>query len=257
MKKYLAGFVMLCMAASLSAAGAGQAKSQSAPRKAKAAPRKSAPVTRRSLLKPASLNEKAPEVYKAKFTTTKGDFVIQVTRAWAPLGADRFYNLVKNGFFTDASFFRVISGFMVQFGINAKPAVNTAWQAAAIQDDPVKESNRRGYVTYAKSNAPNSRTTQVFINFGDNSRLDADGFSPFGQVVEGMDGVVDKLYAEYGEGAPGGGGPEQDRIQREGKSYLDKSFPKLDSIKSAVILGVPPAQKPAAHPAASARKKPA
>lgn len=198
-----------------------------------------------SLLNPASLNQKAPAVYKVKFTTTQGVFVIQMTRAWAPVGADRFYNLVKNGFFTDASFFRDISGFMVQFGISAKPAVSKAWSKATIPDDPVTQSNKRGYLTFATA-GPNTRTTQVFINFGDNSRLDGEGFAPFGEVVEGMD-VVDKLYNGYGEGAPGGNGPDQGRIEAEGKAYLDKSFPKLDSIKAAVIVGAAPAAKPPIH----------
>jgi peptidyl-prolyl cis-trans isomerase A (cyclophilin A) len=259
MKKLLAAWVILGAVMSLPLAGAGQTRSQAAPHKSISATKKSATpakksVPKRSLLDPASLNQKAPEVFKAKFTTTKGDFVVQVTRAWAPLGADRFYNLVKNGFFTDAAFFRVISGFMVQFGISAKPAVTAAWQSATIQDDPVTQSNKRGYITFAKTGAPNSRSTQFFINFGDNSRLDATGFAPFGQVIEGMD-VVDKLYSDYGEGAPGGNGPDQGRINAEGKSYLDKEFPKLDSIKSAVILGAPLAPKPTARPADSAKKK--
>jgi peptidyl-prolyl cis-trans isomerase A (cyclophilin A) len=252
MKKVLALFFAIGVASS-------SLWAQAAPQKA-AAPEKSAPVVQRSLLKPASLNQKAPDEYKAKFTTTKGDFVIEVTRAWAPLGADRFYNLVKNGYYIDASFFRVISGFIAQFGISANPDVNKAWQPATIKDDPVTQSNKRGYVTFA-TGGPDTRTTQIFINFGDNSRLDSMGFSPFGLIVEGTD-VVDKLYAEYGEGAPGGGGPEQGRLQAEGKAYLDKSFPKLDSIKSAVIVGAPAAPKPAtpkpaAHPAAPAKKKPA
>jgi len=248
MKKVLAVFFAISMSA-------GSLCAQSAAQKKPAAPKTTAPAAKRSLLNPSSLNQKAPDVYKAKFTTTKGDFVIEVTRAWSPFGADRFYNLVKNGFYTDASFFRVISGFMVQFGINASPAVNKVWQPAMIKDDPVTQSNKRGYVTFA-TGGPNTRTTQVFISFGDNSRLDAMGFSPFGQVVEGMD-VVDKLYAEYGEGAPDGRGPEQGRVQAEGKAYLDKSFPKLDSIKSAVIVGAPAEAKPPAHPATPARKKPA
>lgn len=217
-------------------------------------------VARHSLLRPASLADRAPQSYKAKFTTTQGDFVIEVTRAWAPLGADRFYNLVKYGFFTDASFFRVLPGFVVQFGLSAKSAINAAWSHAAIKDDPVTQSNKRGYVTFATA-GPNTRTTQVFIDLGDNERLDADGFAPFGQVVEGMD-VVDKLYSGYGEGAPQGNGPDQGRIESEGKAYLDQSFPKLDSIKSAVIVGAPapvhhaPVHHAPAHRAAP-RKPPA
>lgn len=195
------------------------------------------------LMNPASLNEKAPDVYRAKFDTSKGTFVIEVTRAWSPNGADRFYNLVKNGFYDNCRFFRVLSGFMAQFGINGDPSTSTAWRAAQIQDDPVKQSNVRGYVTYAKSAAPNSRTTQIFINFGNNARLDADGFAPFGKVVEGMD-IVGSLYAAYGEGAPGGAGPDQNRVQMEGNAYLLKEFPKLDYVKSAVIEGsASPAKK--------------
>lgn len=218
--------------------------------------RKAAPAAGPSLMNPGSLKLKAPEVYKVKFTTTKGIFVVEVTRAWAPLGADRFYNLVKYGYFTDASFFRVLPNFVVQFGINAKPALNTVWQNARIQDDPVKQSNKRGTLTFA-TGGPNTRTTQLFINFGDNVALDSQGFAPFGQVVEGMN-VVDQFYSAYGEGAPQGNGPEQGLIQNEGKPYLDKNFPKLDSIKTAVILRVAPVHKPpvhhAAHPAAPAHK---
>jgi peptidyl-prolyl cis-trans isomerase A (cyclophilin A) len=188
-----------------------------------------------TLLNPAVLNEKAPDVYQAKFETTKGNFVIKVTREWAPLGADRFYNLVKNGYYNDCRFFRVISDFMVQFGINGDPKLNTVWRTARIADDPVKKSNTTGYVSFATSGA-NSRTTQVFINYVDrNSALDKSGFAPFGKISEGMS-VVESLYADYGEGAPSGKGPEQGRIQTEGNAYLQKSFPKLDYIKSAVIV---------------------
>jgi peptidyl-prolyl cis-trans isomerase A (cyclophilin A) len=186
-----------------------------------------------ALLKPAALTEKAPETYRVNFDTSAGPFVIEVHRAWAPNGADRFYNLVKNGFFDNARFFRVISNFMVQFGINGDPAVAAAWRPARISDDPTKESNKRGYVTFATS-GPNSRTTQVFINFKDNGFLDGQGFAPFGQVTSGME-VVDKLYAEYGEGAPSGPGPNQQRVQTEGNAYLTKEFPKLDFVKKATI----------------------
>jgi peptidyl-prolyl cis-trans isomerase A (cyclophilin A) len=195
---------------------------------------KAAPV-KPNVMDPASLKARAPETFKAKFTTTKGDFVIQVTRAWAPNGADRFYNLVRSGFFKDAAFFRVLSGFMAQFGIPADPAVARVWMQANITDDPVKASNKRGFVTFAQTSARNSRSTQLFINYGDNSRLDADRFAPFGEVVEGMD-VVDKFYSGYGEGAPGGAGPDQGRLQSQGKAYLDRNFPKLDHIISATIV---------------------
>ena len=134
-------------------------------------------------------------------------------RDWAPNGADRFYNLVKNGFYDNDRFFRVITGFMVQFGINGDPKLSAVWREARIKDDPVKQSNSRGFITFATA-GPNTRTTQVFINFADNSALDNQGFAPFGQVVSGMN-VVDALYADYGEGAPRGRGPAQDRIQRK------------------------------------------
>jgi peptidyl-prolyl cis-trans isomerase A (cyclophilin A) len=185
------------------------------------------------LADPAALTEQAPASYKVKFDTSKGVFVVQVNRDWAPNGADRFYNLVKNGFYDDTRFFRVISGFMVQFGINGDPKLSPTWRAARIPDDAVKQSNKRGNITFATS-GPNSRTTQVFINFKDNAGLDGQGFSPFGQVVSGMD-VVDKLHAGYGEGAPSGRGPEQGRIQGEGNAYLKKDFPQLDFIKKASI----------------------
>jgi peptidyl-prolyl cis-trans isomerase A (cyclophilin A) len=185
------------------------------------------------LMNPASLTEQAPPTYTVNLNTTKGLIVIQVHRDWAPIAADRFYNLVKNGFYDENRFFRVISGFMVQFGVNGNPQVSTPWRNAQIKDDPVKQSNKRGFITFATS-GPNSRTTQVFVNFKDNAGLDGQGFAPFGQIVTGMD-VVDKLYAEYGEGAPGGRGPEQMRVQSEGNAYLAKDFPKLDFIKRATI----------------------
>ena len=182
---------------------------------------------------PAALKEQAPATYKARFDTTKGVFVIQVNRAWAPNGADRFYNLVKNGFYDNIRFFRVISGFMVQFGINGDPKLSAQWREARIPDDRVSQSNKRGFITFATA-GPNTRTTQVFINFADNAGLDSQGFSPFGQVVQGMD-VVDRLNAEYGEGAPRGRGPDQGRLQQEGNAYLQKDFPRMDFIKKATI----------------------
>jgi len=187
-----------------------------------------------SLKNPASLKEQAPASYKVKFDTSVGVFVIQVNLEWAPLGADRFYNLVKNGFFDDARFFRAISGFMVQFGINGDPAVSAAWRNARIGVDPVKQSNKSMYITYAMGASPDTRTTQVFINYGNNANLDAMGFAPFGEVIEGKD-VVNKIHTGYGEGAPRGKGPEQGRVQMEGNAYLMKDFPKLDYIKKATI----------------------
>jgi peptidyl-prolyl cis-trans isomerase A (cyclophilin A) len=183
---------------------------------------------------PAKLTEKAPDQYKVRFETTKGPFVIQVNREWAPLGADRFYNLVKNGFYDDVAFFRAVEGFMVQFGIHGDPQVAAQWRDAVFPDDPNKQPNARGTISFATS-GPNSRTTQVFINYKDNSFLDRMGFSPFGQVTEGMD-VVDSLYKGYGEGAPRGRGPNQGRIQTEGNRYLRADFPQLDYVKKATIV---------------------
>jgi len=156
--------------------------------------------------------------------------VIEVTRSLAPNGADRFYNLVRSGYFTDIAFFRVIPGFMCQFGIHGDPAVSAKWRDANLNDDPVKGSNTRGTITFATA-GPNTRTTQLFINFGDNGNLDGQGFSPFGKVIAGMD-VVDKINGEYGES------PDQGRIQGEGNAYLKQQFPNLDYIKSASILTV-------------------
>jgi len=197
-----------------------------------------------SLLKPASLDLQAPAVFRAKFTTTKGDFVVEVTRAWAPRGADRFYNLVKYRFYDGAPIFRVIPGFVVQFGISPRPEVSQAWERATISDDPVTQSNTRGMVTFATAGA-NTRTTQIFINLGDNSNLNKMGFSAFGKVVEGME-VIDKFYSGYGEGQPDGNGPNQGRMQKEGRAYIEKGFPQLDTIKTAVILPMAVTKPPAA-----------
>ena len=185
------------------------------------------------LADPAALKEPAPATYKAKFETSKGVFVVEVTRAWAPQGADRFYNLVKNGYFNNTRFFRVVPNFMVQFGINGDPALNGKWRVARIPDDKVAQSNARGTITFATS-GPNARTTQVFINYKNNSRLDGMGFAPFGKVVSGMN-VVDALNSEYGDGAPEGRGPDQARLQMEGNAYLAKEFPRMDFIKTATI----------------------
>jgi peptidyl-prolyl cis-trans isomerase A (cyclophilin A) len=183
------------------------------------------------LLDPALAKEKAPEKFKVKFTTTKGNFVVEATREWSPNGVDRLYNLVKVGFFHDVAVFRVVSGFMAQFGIHGDPAVSAKWREANIQDDPVKQSNKRGFITFAKSSLPNSRSTQFFINFVNNSNLDSMGFSPIGQVVEGMP-VVDTFFNQYAEEPSG----QQSRIQREGNKFLKAQYPNLDYIKSAELL---------------------
>ena len=180
-----------------------------------------------------SKETKAPGVYKVNFDTTKGAVVIEVHRDWAPLGADRFYTLVKSGYFDGARFFRVLPGFMAQFGVAGDPKVTTKWKDANLQDDPVKQSNTRGMVSFATA-GPNTRTTQMFINTADNSRLDGQGFSPIGRVTDGMD-VVDHFYSGYGEGAPEGRGPAQSLIEEQGNEYLEKNFPMLDSIKKATV----------------------
>src|SRR6202167_5631425 len=179
------------------------------------------------LKKPESLTEQAPATFNAAFNTTAGDFVIRVTRAWAPLGADRFYNLAKHGYFNDAHFFRVIPGFVVQFGLHADPEITAAWRNRRLTDDPVTQSNKPGFITFATA-GPNTRTTQLFINTGNNAQLDKMGFAPFGEVTSGLD-VVKKIHSGYGEA------PDQGSITALGKPYLDKNFPKLDRIHSATI----------------------
>ncbi len=211
--------------------GAGQSPAPKSASATAQAPKKTAapasPAANRALLHPALLNAKAPSLFKVRFTTTKGEFLIEVHRDWAPLGADRFYNLMKTGFFNDAYFFRVVPRFVVQFGLSPDPAINQAWAHTEFRDDPVKQTNSKGSITFA-TRGPSSRTTQLFINLSDNARLDAMGFSPFGSVTEGMD-VVEKLYSGYGEA------PNQGRITTEGKAYLERSFPLLDSIKTAKL----------------------
>ncbi|HUL02662.1 MAG TPA: peptidylprolyl isomerase [Gemmatimonadales bacterium] len=188
-----------------------------------------------TLLAAVSLHaQAAPATYRVRFETTAGTFVVEVHRDWAPLGADRFKELVTSGFFDGVRFFRVVSGFMAQFGVNGDPAVAAKWRDKRIADDPVKKSNTRGMVTYATA-GPGTRTTQLFINYRDNSMLDAQGFAPFGQVVEGMD-VVDRLYSAYGDGPPRGHGVDQGRLQAEGNAYLEREFPKLDYVRKAALL---------------------
>jgi peptidyl-prolyl cis-trans isomerase A (cyclophilin A) len=211
-----------------------------------------------ALLQPSLLKTRAPAEFNVKFVTSAGEFSMKVTRAWAPNGADRFYNLILHHYFDGAAFFRVLQGFMAQFGLSAYPQVSRAWEPAVIKDDPVMAHNDRGYVTFAMA-GPNSRTTQIFINYGNNQNLDRMGFAPFGQVTDGMD-VVDKLYNAYGEGAPDGHGPSQELIGTQGRAYLEKNFSKLDTIKTASLLpatSAAPAPGVAPKPAASAAPKPA
>jgi peptidyl-prolyl cis-trans isomerase A (cyclophilin A) len=187
------------------------------------------------LRNPAALKEQAPATFRANFDTSAGSFVIEVHREWAPIGADRFYNLVKNGFFDDVRFYRVIPGFMAQFGIHGNPTISAAWRKAVLKDEPAKQSNRRGFVTYANAGA-NTRSTILFINYRDNAYLDKmPGFAPFGQVVSGME-AADKIHSGYGESQDGGGkGPRQSLLEQQGNAYLTKEFPRLDYIKAATI----------------------
>jgi peptidyl-prolyl cis-trans isomerase A (cyclophilin A) len=237
------------------AAAQGQAKAPAgakAPAKpAAAAPAQAAKAADKALLDPKSpeMNKQAPAKFRAKFTTTKGDFVVEVTRDWAPIGADHFYNLVRHGFYDNVAFFRVMPGFMVQFGINGDPKIQAVWADANLKDEPVKQKNTRGMITYAKTMMPNTRSTQLFINYADNSGLDAQGFSPFGQVVEGMD-VVDKINSQYG-GTPS---DDQPRIQKEGNAFLKARFPNLDYIHTAKIVPAAPAAAKSAAPAAAKKK---
>jgi peptidyl-prolyl cis-trans isomerase A (cyclophilin A) len=235
--KQLLTIMFVCGAAFAQTKATTAAKSTTAAKKAPA----------RSLLDPSTMKSRAPETYKVKFATTQGDVIIQVTRAWAPIGADRFYNLVRGGFYNGAAFFRVIPGFMAQFGINPDPKVSAVWQNENIVDDPVKESNKRAYVTFAKASAPNTRSTQVFINYKSNDFLDPQGFAPFGEVIEGMENV-DKFYSGYG------GNPDQTALQQLGKSYIDKNMPKVDLIKIASIV---PLVAPAAATKSTTAKAPA
>jgi peptidyl-prolyl cis-trans isomerase A (cyclophilin A) len=190
----------------------------------------------RTLLRPALLKDTAPATYQVKFVTTRGDFTVTVTRAWAPLGADRFYNLVKHHYYDGARIYRVIPGFVAQFGINAHPPVNVAWAKATIKDDPVTQKNLRGTLTFAKTAIPNSRTTEIFINLKDNSPLDAQGFAPFASIDEKGINVVEMFYDQYPD--PAGAG-EQPNMEKGGESYFVSKFPKLDTIKSATIVGAP------------------
>lgn len=219
--------LMIAMAALALLPGQAQTQKPDAPAK----PAEKEERGKEFLKDPSKLKEKAPGVFKAKFETTKGDFVVEVHRDWSPNGADRFYNLVKHGFFDGVKFFRVVPGFVVQFGIHGDPDLAMKWLQSNIEDDKVVESNKRGFLTYAKSSRPNSRSTQLFINLADNSGLDADGFAPFGKVTTGMD-VVDKLYDGYREQIT----RLQGEIATKGNAYLEKEWPKLDGIKKATIV---------------------
>jgi peptidyl-prolyl cis-trans isomerase A (cyclophilin A) len=186
------------------------------------------------LLDVDAANATAPDTYDVLFDTSEGEFVVTVHRDWAPIGADRFYNLVSIGYYDDSAFFRVVQGFMVQFGIHGVPKVSSAWKVARMADDPRKQSNRRGTISFANS-GPNTRTTQVFINYNTHTQLDDMHFAPFGEVTRGFE-VVQKLHAGYGDGPPNGPGPDQRDIERQGNRYLKKRYPELDWIKTAKIV---------------------
>lgn len=188
-----------------------------------------------ALTNPSLAQEQAPETFDVVFHTTEGPFTVRFHRDWAPHGVDRVYNLVKIGYYDDVAFFRVVDGFMVQFGISGYPEVNKAWREATIPDDPVVKSNTPGMVTFAKTGAPDSRSTQLFVNYRDNARLDGQGFAPVGEVVDGMD-VVQRLHSGYGDGPPMGRGPNQGLIHARGNAYLRESFPELDYIERAEIV---------------------
>lgn len=233
--RFLAVTAVLALLGAAACDKKAAAPESAAPAAAPAAVAAPAAAASPALMSPQTATEKAPEVFKAKFSTTKGDFVVEIHRAWAPYGADRFYNLVKIGFFDGCEFFRVIDGFMAQVGIHGDPNVMAKWRDATIPDDPaVGQHNTRGVVTFATA-GPNTRTTQFFLNFKDNSFLDNSGFPPVGKVVEG-EAVLDQLYRGYGEGAPQGNGPDQGRLQAQGNAYLKAEFPNLDSIKTARIV---------------------
>jgi peptidyl-prolyl cis-trans isomerase A (cyclophilin A) len=183
---------------------------------------------------PSGTDTPAPNVYLVRFETSKGPFVLEVQRDWAPRGADRFYRLVQSRYYDNVRFFRVVSSFMAQFGMHGDPRVNAAWDQLPIPDDSVRESNRRGSASFATS-GPNSRTTHIFINTVNNRPLDDMGFAPFGRVIEGM-AVVDSLFADYGDAPPAGQGPSQDRITAEGNAYLEREFPRLDFIRTARLV---------------------
>lgn len=220
------------------AKSAAPATKSAAPAAKSTAPAAKAPAVN-PLLHPESLKAIAPATFEAKFTTTKGDFVVTVHRDWSPLGADRFYNLVRARYFTNVAFFRVLPGFIVQFGMHPDPKVGAVWQEAKIKDDPAKPSvhNTKGTVVFATA-GPGTRSNQFFVNYGDNRSLDSQGFTPFGEVTEGMD-IALAINSAYGER------PDQGRILTEGAAYLDKSFPSLDKIKTATIVPAAGAAAPA------------
>lgn len=230
--KILIAVMAIVLGSSLVATADDAAKTESDGQSAVITAEKANPA----LLDPSLATAKAPEAYRVKLETTSGEVLILVNRSWAPNGADRFYNLVRIGYYDDVAFYRVIQGFMAQCGFNGDPAVSAAWSGAKISDDAVTQANTRGMVTFAQPSSPNARTTQFFVNYGDNSYLRKHGaFAPFGKVISGMD-VMDAIYSKYGEGAPQGRGPNQAKVMREGNAYLKESYPNLDYIVRATVV---------------------
>jgi peptidyl-prolyl cis-trans isomerase A (cyclophilin A) len=230
--KSVASLAALCLFAVIPAFS--QTSTATTPAKPKSTTTPKAPASSydRTLLKPALLKETAPDTFQVKFDTTRGEFNVTVTRAWAPLAADRFYNLVKHHYYDGARVFRVVPGFVAQFGISAYPPVTAAWDKATFKDEPVTQKNKRGTLTFAKTSMPNSRTVEIFINLKDNPSLDSQGFAPFGVVeAKGMN-VVEMFYDQYGDSA----GMDQQAMERGGEQYIATKWPKLDTIKSASIV---------------------
>jgi peptidyl-prolyl cis-trans isomerase A (cyclophilin A) len=231
--KNVASLAALCFFAAYPALCQTSTTPPAAKPKSTTAPKAPASPYDRTLLKPALLKETAPDTFQVKFDTTRGEFTVTVTRAWAPLAADRFYNLVKHHYYDGARVFRVVPGFVAQFGISAYPPVTAAWDKATIKDEPVTQKNKRGTLTFAKTSMPNSRTVEIFINLKDNPSLDSQGFAPFGVVeAKGMN-VVEMFYDQYGDSA----GMDQQAMERGGEQYIATKWPKLDTIKSASIVG--------------------
>ena len=246
----------VCCCATLVFAGLSFAQTSTTPAKLKSststtAHKPTASTYDRTLLKPGLLKETAPATYQVKFDTTRGEFTVTVHRDWAPNGADRFYNLVKHHYYDGARIYRVIPNFVAQFGINAHPPVNAAWAKATIKDDPVTQKNLRGTLTFAKTSEPNSRTTEIFINLKDNTGLDPQGFAPFGAIDDKGINVVEMFYDQYPDPAQAG---EQPNMEKGGEPYIASKFPKLDTIKSASIVGA--ASSTASKPAAAPKPKP-
>ncbi len=230
--------VLTIMSSMIGLNGCSAEEGEATPEKAPAAAAAESPLFDP---KSSAMNQTAPEEFLVKLETSKGDITIKVNREWSPRGADRFHNLVTGGFYDECRFFRVIDGFMAQVGIHGDPKIMAVWRDQTIGDDPTRHTNARGTICFARTGQPNSRSTQFFISYRDNSYLDDSGFSAFGEVIEGMD-VADNLYSGYGEGAPRGNGPTQGRLQMEGNEYLIKDFPDLDYIKTATVVENEPSQ---------------